>query len=126
MKIVSLILFASLFSPNALADDPGGKWVKRFWRASIAAVAAGSAADLHSSLGRHEVNGILANRQGMFSAQGIGIKLAIAGAAVGTQHYLLHRNPTANGYKTGMLINFAVAGALGGVAAHNYGVRPIQ
>ena len=54
------------------------------------------------------------------------VKLAIAGAAGGTQQYLLHRHPAAVGYKAGALINFAVAGALGGVAVHNYGNRPVQ
>lgn len=126
MKIPSLILLTTLFASTGFADDGGGRWAKRLWRASIAAVAAGSVVDMHSSLGKHETNGLLANRQGMFSAQGLSIKLAITGAAVGTQHYLLHRKPTANGYKTGALINFAVAGALGGVAAHNYSVRAVQ
>jgi hypothetical protein len=82
--------------------------------------------DMQSSLGKHETNGLLANRQGIFSAQGIGLKLALAGAAVGTQQYLLHRHPAASGYRTGALINFAVGGALGGIAVHNYGNRPVQ
>ena len=34
--------------------------------------------------------------------------------------------PASTGYQAGTLMNFAVAGALGGVAAHNYGVRPVQ
>ena len=76
--------------------------------------------------GRTKPTALLANHQGLFSAQGIGLKLAIAGAAVGTQQFLLHKHPTASVYKTGALINFAVAGALRGVAAHNYGVRPVQ
>jgi len=126
MRIIVLILSMALFNWTAQAEDGGGKWAKRLWKVSLAAVAAGSAADIHSSLGRYETNSLLANRQGMFSAQGIGIKLAIAGAAVGTQQYLLHKHPTVSVYKTGALINFAVAGALGGVAIHNYGVSPAR
>lgn len=121
-----VILLAVLFCGPMFAQDGGGRWAKRFWKASIAAVAAGSAIDMQSSMGKHEVNGLLANGQGVFSMQGMGLKLAIAAAAVGTQQYLLHRHPAAAGYKTGALINFAVAGALSGVAVHNYGNRPTQ
>ena len=121
-----VLVMTLLAAPLMQAEDGGSKWGKRLWKASIAAVAAGTAVDIHSSLGRYETNGLLANRQGMFSAQGIGIKLVIAGAAVGTQQFILHKHPTAANYKTGALINFAVAGALTGVAVHNYGVRPVQ
>jgi hypothetical protein len=123
---MGLVLLCGQGSHLACAQDGEGKWAKRLWKASIAAVAAGSAVDIHSSLGKPEANGILANRQGVFSMQGIGLKLVIAGAAVGTQQYLLHKHPAASGYKTGALINFAVAGTLGGVAVHNYGNKPVQ
>jgi len=126
MSRISLVLLVALFCGTAHAEDGGGRWAKRFWKASVAAVAAGSVADIQSSLGKHETNGLLANQQGLFSMQGIGLKLAIAGAAIGTQQYLLHRHPAISGYRTGALINFAVAGALGGVAVHNYGVRAPQ
>jgi hypothetical protein len=123
MAKASLVLLVALFCGPVYAQDGGGRWAKRVWQASIAAVVAGSAVDMQSSLGKHETNGLLANRQGVFSMQGAGLKLAIAGAALGTQHYLVHRHPNASVYKTGALINFAVAGALSGVAVHNYGTR---
>lgn len=125
-KTTSLILFLALSGLPACAEDGGGKWGKRLWKASIAAVAAGSVMDLQSSLGKHETNGILANHNGVFSAQGVGIKLAIVGGAIGAQHFLQHKYPSASVYKTGALVNFAVAGALTGVAIHNYGTRPAQ
>jgi hypothetical protein len=121
-----LLLTAVLFCHPAYGQEGGERWAKRLWKASVAALAAGSAVDIQSSLGKREVNGLLANQQGVFSAQGIGVKLAIAGAAIGTQQYFLHRHPAASGYKTGALINFAVAGTLGGVAVHNYGNRNVQ
>lgn len=126
MVKTSLVLLVALFCGPAYAENAPGRCAKRFWKASILAVAAGSVVDIQSSLGKYETNGLLANRQGIFSMQGIGLKLVIAGAAVGAQHYLLHRHPAASGYKTGSLINFAVAGALTGVAVHNYGNRPPQ
>lgn len=127
MRAISLVMALALFGcPVGRAEEGGGKWAKRLWKASIAAVAAGSVVDIQSSLGKPETNGLLANHQGVFSTQGIGLKLLIAGGALGTQQYLLHKYPTASGYKTGALINFAVAGALGGVAVHNYGNRAVQ
>ena len=122
----SLVLLVALLGGPAYGEDSGGRWVKRFWKASLVAVAAGSTIDIQSSLGKTETNGLLANKQGIFSAQSIGLKLAIAGAAIGTQQYLLHKHPAISGYKTGALINFAVAGGLTGVAVHNYGNRPVQ
>jgi hypothetical protein len=126
MQKISMVLVLALWCAPVWGEDGGGKWGKRLWKASIAAVAAGSVVDLQSSLGKHETNGLLANHQGVFSMQGVALKLVIAGAAVGTQQYLLHKHPAASTYKTGALINFAVAGALGGVAVHNYGVRAVQ
>jgi hypothetical protein len=126
MKATSVILALGLLSTPALAQDGNTKWGKRLWKASIAAVAAGSVMDIQSSLGKHETNGILANHQGVFTMQGVGLKLAIAGGAIGAQHFLQHKYPSSSVYKTGALINFAVAGALTGVAVHNYGVRPVQ
>jgi hypothetical protein len=126
MAKTSLVLLVALLCGPVDAEDGGGRWAKRFWKASLAAVAAGSALDMQSSLGKHETNSMLADRQGVLSTQGIGLKLAIAGAAVGTQRYLLRRHPESTLYKAGALINFAVAGALGGVAVRNYGNRPVQ
>ncbi len=37
-----------------------------------------------------------------------------------------NRHPAVSVYKTGALINFAVAGALTGVAVHNYGNRAVH
>ena len=125
MSKILLVLSVVLFCGAAHAEDGDGRWAKRFWKASIAAVAAGSIVDITSSMGKIETNGLLANRQGVFSAQSIGLKLAIAGAAIGTQQYFLHRHPTVSVYKTGALINFAVAGAFGGVAVYNYGNRAV-
>lgn len=121
-----LVLAVTLFCFPAFSQEGGDKWPKRLWKASIAAMAAGTLVDIHSSLGKHETNGLLANQQGVFSTQGIGLKLAIAGAAVGVQQYLLHKHPATAGYKTGALVNFAAAGFLGGTALHNYGVKPAQ
>jgi hypothetical protein len=124
--VMVLVTGLLLGTPIWGQDTSDGRWPKRLWKASIAAVAAGSVADITSSLGKHETNGILANRQGTFSAQGISLKLAIVGGSFVTQHYLLRKQNGATAYKTGALINFAVAGTLAGVAAHNYGNSPVR
>jgi hypothetical protein len=80
MAKTSLVPLLTLFCGSACAEDGDGHGAKRFWKASIAAVAAGSIVDMQSSMGKHETNGLLANRQGVFSMQRIGLRLAIAGA----------------------------------------------
>lgn len=123
MQKMFLALITVVLCVHASAEDCGEKWPKRLWKASIAAVAAGSVLDVTSSLGKNETNGLLANQQGVFSASGVALKLAISGAALGAQRYLVHRYPGPATYKTGALLNFSVAGALGGAAAHNYAVH---
>lgn len=124
--LLTFFLFSTAFgrAEEWPANGNGNeKLHKRLWRASLAALAAGSAMDIQSSMGKHEVNGMLANHSGTFAAQGIGLKLAIAGAAAGTQHFLLKRNPSGQAYKMGTAINFAVAGTLVGASVHNYGTK---
>lgn len=127
-NVAILLTFFLLSSTFGRAEEwpANGKWHKRLWKASLAALAAGSAMDIQSSLGKHEMNAMLANGSGNFAMQGIGLKLAIAGASAGTQHFLLKRNPSGSAYKMGAAINFAVAGALAGVAVHNYGTKSGQ
>ena len=127
-NVAILLAFFLLYSNFGRAEEwpANGKWHKRLWKASLAALAAGSAMDIQSSLGKHEMNAMLANGSGNFAMQGIGLKLAIAGASAGTQHFLLKRNPSGSAYKMGAAINFAVAGALAGVAVRNYGTKAGQ
>jgi hypothetical protein len=126
MRKTSMILAVALFCAPVFAEDGKARLAKRLWKASIAAVAAGSAMDLQSSFGKHETNSLLANQQGVFSAQSAVLKLAIAGAALGTEEFLLRRHPSVSGYRTGAFLNLAVAGALTGVAIHNYTVPAVH
>ena len=96
MAKFSLVLLVALFCGTAHAEDGDGRWAKRFWKASIAAVAAGSAVDIQSSLGKHETNGLLANQQGIFSMQGIGLKLEAGTGPVKTLSIDTVERPTAN------------------------------
>jgi formate hydrogenlyase subunit 3/multisubunit Na+/H+ antiporter MnhD subunit len=89
------------------------------WKASLAAVVAASALDVHSSWGKQEGNPLLANHAGQFGTRAVALKGVITASALGMQWYMLRHKPEARSAAT--ITNFAVAGAYGAVAAHNYG-----
>ena len=84
-----LRILALLAPLQTAAASP--RW-SRLWKASLAAVAAGAAADSVSSWGRCQRNPVLANGSGRFSARGLAIKLAVTGVVLGNQYrWLRHR-----------------------------------
>jgi len=96
------------------------RWKKR-WIASWLAVAAVNALDVHSSLGHREVNPLLRNRDGRFSAgKGLALKGAIFGGFFAAQYAITRANPEGNSFKAFTITNGVIAGGLGGVVAHNY------
>ena len=86
---------------------------RRLWRASIAALVAGNAADMASSWGRYEANPLLG--RGRFGVRQAGIKAGVVGVSVAAQTLLVRRRAE----KPYAVANFAAAAALGAVAAHN-------
>jgi hypothetical protein len=92
-----------------------------FWKASLVALVAGSTADIHSSLGRRELNPLLAGSTGRFSARGIAIKSAITGGAIATQWLLVRKHPEVSNYAA--IANFGMAGVFAHTASRNYGNR---
>ncbi|MGH9722941.1 MAG: hypothetical protein ACRD8O_22245 [Bryobacteraceae bacterium] len=102
------------------APAPEGK-AKKLWKISAALLGAVTIADMHSSMGRREMNPLLASHNGRFSARGISIKAAIAGSALGAQYLMLRKKPEAAGYAAG--VNFGVTALTGAVAARNYALR---
>ncbi len=96
------------------------RWKKR-WVVSWLAVAAVNALDMHSSMGHREVNPLLRNREGRFSVgKGLALKGAIFGGFFAAQYAITRANPESNSYRPFTITNGVIAGALGGVAAHNY------
>jgi hypothetical protein len=94
-----------------------------WWKASLVALAAGSALDIHSSLGKRELNPLLAGANGQFGAKGIAIKSAITGGAVLGQWLFARKNQ--RHAKIATVANFGMAGLLMGAAKINYGhTRP--
>jgi len=89
----------------------------RMWKASLAVMAAASAADLLTSMGKRERNPLLQSAAGRFRARGMAIKSAITGGASASQMFLLRKNPEATPYAAAA--NFALSGLFTSVAVHN-------
>jgi hypothetical protein len=106
----------------APTPDLGRPLSRRLWQISLAGVAAANALDVQSSWGKHELNSALAGPSGSFGARGTALKLSMQAGMVVVERRLLGHSPTARGYRAAAIANFIVASAIGGVAAHNYGV----
>jgi hypothetical protein len=118
MVCLLLTAIAGWGEARNLLDHPRpGARPSKLWRWSVAALAAGSAADSWSSYGHTELNPLLRGPQGRFSARAIGIKAAIAGGSVATQWLILRKRPETA--RAAALTNFAMAGIFTGVAARN-------
>jgi hypothetical protein len=120
MKWTSVILLCvTLFAGMApAADSPERAEHGTLWWSSVAAMIASSALDTHSSWGRQELNPVLANGNGAFGGRAIAIKVGLAASIAGAQYLLLRGNRRAQKYVS--LTNFGLAGAMAGVAVHNY------
>jgi hypothetical protein len=128
----SLIPPSSLSSPSATETPfstprpaasaayltvPPEKDGKKLYRWSLAAVAAGNAADTFSSWHHPEANLFLANPGTNFDGRSVALKSAFIGASFLIEHWALKHNTGL--YRPLAWLNFAIGGALGGVAAHN-------
>lgn len=109
---------------NRLCVDPPRS---DHWKLSLAVLAAGHAADAHSSWGAREANLLLAG-SGRFGNRAIALKSAVAGAVALAQYLTIRVTPQDR--REGLRrryarMNFIVGGALGGLAVSNY-VRRVQ
>jgi hypothetical protein len=107
------------------ASPERATWKKR-WIASWVALAAVNVLDVHSSMGHGEANPLFRDNQGRFApGKTILIKSAIAGGFFSYQLWRVRAHPEKNSYVPFTIMNGIAAGALGGVAAHNYSLpRP--
>jgi hypothetical protein len=93
---------------------------RTLWRVSMLSLAAASAADMHSSWGKRELNPILRDSAGTFGGQGALIKLALQGGLAGAEYLLTRRHPGSKTFRLLTVVNFGAATGLGAVAARNY------
>lgn len=102
-------------------ERPANHRVSRLWMASSIALIAATSADMASSWGRYEANPMLRSADGRFGARGVSIKLAITGAMIVPQMFIMRQSPGAQRLFT--IANFAQAGLYTSVAIRNYGVK---
>lgn len=120
----------ALVNPLFSAERPSEASSKRLWRISLVTLSVANALDVHSSLGKHELNSTLASPSGTLGTQGVLIKSALQGGLMGIE-YLVTRShssgslvarPRSKLYRTLAIINFASTGVITGIAIHNYTV----
>lgn len=115
--IATLIVTCSLACAADIAATVGRPQSKKLWWASVAALAAASAADAGSSWGRQEMNPLLRGSNGRFSTRGIQLKSAIVGGVCLGQWLLLRHHPKAQ--KRLGAANFGMAALTAGAVIHN-------
>jgi len=116
---IALLLITSLSASSQTLVHPGaGKLPKRsLWKASVAAIVAATVADASSSVGRRELNPVLAGPNGQFGMRGIALKGVITGGALGMQYLFLRKGN--GGDKAAAIANFGMASVYMSAALHN-------
>jgi hypothetical protein len=120
--ILSVTCFAqSSHITIAHVEDTPRRHTSRLWVASCVALLAATSADMASSWGRNETNPMLRSGDGRFGTKGASIKLAMAGAMIAPQLFVMKRAPGSQ--RLFSIANFLQAGLYTGVAVRNYGVQ---
>lgn len=88
------------------------------WKWSVASLIAANSLDAASSYGLREGNPLLGTR---FNGTSLAIKSGLTAGQIVAQYFVLKRHPEKR--RLAAIVNFAVAGGLGVVAAHNFGIR---
>jgi hypothetical protein len=111
-----LILLVFLTSLCSQAEER-----TKLWKWSVAAVAASTAADVHSSYGMRELNPLLRGPGGRFGVQSALLKAGAVGVILlGQKLFLPGRSGRMKGWST---VNFSMAATTGAFAVHNYAIR---
>jgi hypothetical protein len=111
--VALLVMMFGILTPEARAETRR----KKIWRVSAAVLGAVTIADMQSSMGRPELNGMLRSPDGRFGSRGVALKSLVVGGAIGGQWLLLRKNPEAAGHAAG--INFAMSAVTGAVVVRN-------
>lgn len=112
-RAAPLLLIATI----AMAGDSNPAW-RTPWKASVASLAISTTADAATSFGGRERNPLLAGSSGSVSTPKlVGAKSLSTGALVLIESRYLRAHPKAR--KAFTILNFGLAGVLGGVAIRN-------
>ncbi len=132
-NILVLTVFATLIANLSFADvieHPRNlkeestiqQKAQKRWMWSALALTAASFADVHSSWGKMEANGLLRSSNGTFGAKGLGVKAGMVGGILLGQHFIVKANPKLANAMT--FANYGMAGVKLSVAARNYKIDP--
>ncbi len=130
IMVLSIIaLFTASFSQAEVIEHPKNikeeariqEKAQKRWMWSAIALTAASFADVHSSWGKMEANGILRSSDGTFGARGMGIKMGMVGGILLSQHLLVKKNPEMA--KMLSVGNYGMTAVKLGVATRNYGIE---
>ena len=111
-RLILLVLLTSLCSQ---AQE------RKLWKWSVAAVAASTVADCHSSFGMRELNPMLRGPGSRFGVQSALLKAGAVGVLLlGQKLFLPGRSGRMKGWST---LNFSMAATTGAFAVHNYAIR---
>jgi len=112
-RLILLVLLTSLCSQAQERT--------KLWKWSVAAVAASTAADCHSSFGMRELNPLLRGPGSRFGVQSALLKAGAVGVLLlGQKLFLPGRSGRMKGWAT---LNFSMAAATGAFAVQNYAIR---
>lgn len=114
-----IVLCVVLLLAVARAQDRSSK---RLYVASLIAFNAANVLDVTSSYGKRELNPALSGSNGTFRMGGVGVKVGVAGAVDLAEALWVRRHPER--MRTAGFANFIMGGIAGGMAIHNYGVKP--
>jgi hypothetical protein len=103
-----------------------GRGHQRLWYASLATLIAGSTFDLASSVGKRELNPLLASgpNQQFNLGKGIAIKGGIIAGAL-MIHRLARTSNSKQAERLTSMGNFAAGAAFAAAGIHNMGIKPI-
>jgi hypothetical protein len=108
---------------RCMAEDRTGTETpgRTLYQWSVATVVAASVADAASSWSSREANPVLAGPAAQFGVGSVALKSRLVGASLLLPHVAFHHRRGL--YKRLAWMNFATSGVLGGLTAHNVGVR---
>ena len=110
MKIILLVL---LF----ITPVQAGKWSR-----SILILIGANAVDIHSSIGKRELNPLAQGPNGKFDLKrGILLKSASVGTILLIEHLYQRKNPKRKKFTS--KVNYAISAGIGVVAVRNYTIR---
>jgi hypothetical protein len=116
------LLFSAFSTPAFSQNEPPHYRLGKLWRVSLAALAGATAVDAVSSWNQPEANPVLRGSSGHFGAQGVGIKIGLAGTVAVTQYLLARKGPKYE--RVAAFANFTAAGVFGAAAVHNWSHAP--